>query len=445
MTATLNGGSGHLSVRTAVLHPTNGNVLLVNGSHTNWSVLCIDSTNRIVWRTLIEQPHPDIGDLTIDEKGEFLYVQWQDFNKTSELYVITQYEVASGKLIRNGIVPTDGNGMFEEITVACDSASVWFTQLASRRLARLQLDSGELHYIQIGDIPLLYLPVSVAVLPDQAGVLVAQVGLGVGWGSYSQVIQLDVRGRRVRDVPPALGICASSAGVPFQFVAVDASSRRVCVTQCNDTILVYDIDLTQQFSVALPKSQPRACYPAANDTMYITERSANRVLRVDLHTGAVVSTLQGEGNTEFCGLSVDIRDGSVWVANTLGSVVHFASNGTLLSEWHFGNEDERHAIYFLTVDLLHSRVIVTEDMTLRGIIPGTSSHILWLDIETGAVVGNYTYGPVSAGVAVSEDGRIVYAAQCLADEVLLFTQDNSIINEMNMALYARRNLMQLEQ
>ena len=425
--ATLNGSDPHLTVVHGVFGPS-GAVIVVNGSYPEeeYTLLCIDASNRLVWRSLIAQPKVDVGEITLDARNGFVYLQWESFNSTGQLYVISQYEVTSGKLVRNAVVPTDGNGMFDAIAADCAPATVWFTQLASRRLARLQLSSGELKYVQVGDIPLLYEPSTVAVLPDRAGVLVAQVGLGVGWDGYFQVFHLDVRGKKLGELPPAQGTCASSGGVPLQFVAVDAATQRVCATQCDDSILVYSLNLTTQFTVAIPHDQPRACYPAGNDTLLATGRASNQVTRLDLHTGEVVSVLQGADESVFCGLSVDPRDRSVWVADLTGSVVHFHENGTLLSTWAFSNDTASHQMYYLTVDAVHSRVIVSEEMTVRGVIPPTG-HLLWLDIHTGAVMANYTASLPAGGVAISEDGRTVYAAQLMEDAVLLFSQDSGVV------------------
>lgn len=415
---TLDGGVPNLMIGGGTFHPTDGSVLLLD-ARTN-SMFGIATANNTV---TLQVPLPDdlqvYGSIAIDHQGDYAWVVYSTSDLDRPTWnVFQQVELSTGRYahrlqfdVPEAVMPA------QLISPGNDDSPDqfwWLDQEVDYRFrpARIMKQSGNnATGWQLGNFSVIPLPSDIAALPNSNSMIVAIEGL-------SWVMEVNAEGQFVSDQP----LDSTCSLDTRKRVAVDSASR-ILIPACNHSLLVYSQHGRLLNTVYVgPQSKPLAAAGGPLDTIYyVDDYAVNQISQVDLTTNRVLSVLRGPPTVHFVDVDVDLGAGMVWGADSGGHLLQFAMNGTTINNWDLTDPAGPTSVESVAVDSTNRRLIVSRNVR-KNIAGEFVSTVLWLDMTLGTVIAQFTLpsGAAAAAVAVTADGRTVYAACPTTDAVIVW-------------------------
>ena len=286
--AVFTGGSSALQVGAAALHPSGALLFVFDLNST--ALLCLNSSDGEVWRAALPDGFYQVGGLSVDGEGEFLYLLWASMTD----YTFAQYESRSGLLVNSTRLDLmDSPAPAALVSAGASPGDTWWSQLSTGNTL-LTNHSGTRGFYA-GKHPQLNLPSDIALYRGGEFVFVAE-------NLPFRILQLDREGELVWTSPSVdeFSLCMADPGrgpppsMPFFSVAVD-DSLRIYMPICNGTILVWNAQHELIHTVNVSGAQPRKMWPTGNGSVWMSDDHDRSTLQLwDLSTGLPVASVNAQ-------------------------------------------------------------------------------------------------------------------------------------------------------
>ena len=430
-TAVYDGGLSSLQVADAALHPTDGRVVIANGSYPNAInvvVLSADNSVLLSWPVLPPGDHLVAG-CSLDLTGRIVtvLVYAKDDERRYFYHQLLQYSLSSGQLRADRTF-----GSLDYTFSALSPAPYGLAALFLSDFGQLAaVDQDNNVFPLPGVTPILPRPSGLAVLegPGRNRSVLVSVNVRLA------VFELDADGGLIEQLiyekKTASDQCRNY--LDGSLLAVDQRNQ-IYAELCNGSVAQYDGNTRQLIAVSdvLVSLGFSALTAGPDDSIFFVDMNADSIVRqLQMTTGENRTVVHLPTDQHTVGLAYDHRNNSLWLVTEVGPILQLALGGAVLSNFSCPSSPSpsasragRGRCDAIALDLEHNRLVVS----YLYIDVEVGFFILWLDMHSGAVVDSQLLptarnrAALDFSLAVSHDGLTTYVADYETNNIFVYQQ-----------------------